>query len=145
MALTQNLKLRHRFGADVWRHIYLFRLNITICLIILSNLRNIAEHSWTPTRWRTFRASFTGHRIHMMFWHKHEQFVIDHIVRMIVNSELTGLNIHAKFNIIGWIHTLQWIIKMVKHSELYSDTYLSSKVYQMWTKTIISIWVYATF
>ena len=47
--------------------------------------------------------NFTGHRVHMIFWHKHEQLIINHIVHMTLNSVLTSLNIHVKPNISGWI------------------------------------------
>ena len=45
--------------------------------------------------------NFTGHHVHMIFRHKHEQLIINHIVHMTLHSALTGLNIHAKLNISG--------------------------------------------
>ena len=44
----------------------------------------------------------TGHRVNMIFWHKHEHHIIGHIY-MIMNIGLTVLNIRAKRNIAGWI------------------------------------------
>ena len=44
--------------------------------------------------WRTIRTNFTGHRVHMIFWCKHERLIIGHIVHMIFNSELTDLSIY---------------------------------------------------
>ena len=49
--------------------------------------------------------------IHLIFWRKHEHLIFGHTAHIIVDSNLTVLNIYAKLNIIGrGLISLVWYI-----------------------------------
>ena len=48
-----------------------------------------------------------------MWWRKHEHLITGLFVHLILNSQLTGLNIQAKLNTTGWILTNLYMVQQM--------------------------------